>query len=501
MTPTDIAASTPARDADSATLKAVYDAYLYVGRPCANAHPAHVATIATLMGVDAPALASARVLEIGSGDGGNLVPMAATLPNGRFVGIDLAPRAIDEANAFARESGVANVAFLAADLRDLPSDVGTFDYIVAHGFHSWVPAPVRTAMFETIGARLAPRGVAFVSHNVLPGCHLRRIVWDLLRPHVAGIASPVERIAAARAMAARMADAMAQQPGMPAALAIEFREIADRPGFAVLHDDLAPINHPVSLGEIVDEAAQHDLAWLADADLFRHAAPAFGEPMNAWLAAADRLTREHTIDHIRLRRYRESLFVRRGTSFAPAPDARRLAPMQVAATNAAVERHGGRRSGAGASLQTALLDKLVELHPAGLPVDEVCAFIAARAGGGSPLAQRDNALLLLLNAAYAGVIRPLASTTPMASSAGSRPRAFAPARWQAPRHDFVVNLRHDGVAFADPVMRALLPALDGTRDRDALVGVLASIAPAMRDHRKALDEYLAHFARLGVLEA
>ena len=86
-----------------------------------------------------------------------------------FVGIDLSPRSIDEARAMAADLGLTNVTFHAADLRDLPTDAGDFDYIVAHGFYSWVPAPVRSALFETIHARLAPRGVAFVSHNVLPG--------------------------------------------------------------------------------------------------------------------------------------------------------------------------------------------------------------------------------------------------------------------------------------------------------------------------------------------
>jgi hypothetical protein len=50
-------------------------------------------------------------------------------------------------------------------------------------------------------------------------------------------------------------------------------------------------------------------------------------------------------------------------------------------------------------------------------------------------------------------------------------------------------------------MRALLPLLDGTRDREALVAALAAIAPSVRDARRALDEYLAHFAKLGVLDA
>jgi SAM-dependent methyltransferase len=498
---TDSAATPADREAVTGVLKAAYDAYLYVGRPCANSHPTHLATIAALIGHDAPDPSTARVLEIGCGDGGNLVPMAVALPKATFVGIDLSSVAIGEAHAFAGALGLANVAFHDADLRDLPAELGPFDYIVAHGFYSWVPAPVRDAMFETMRTRLAPRGVAFVSHNVLPGCGLRRMVWDVLNPHVAGIEDPTARIAEARAMAARMADAMAQQPGLASAIAIEFREIADRPGYGLMHDDLSAVNHPVLLRDMVAESASHGLAWIGDADLFRHAAPAFGETMNAWLAAADRLTREHVIDHMRLRRYRESLFVREGVTKPGAPNARRLAPMHAAATNTTVERHAAQQDRSAPPLQRALIDRLVDVHPGSLPVEELVELIAARAGAGSPLASRDNALLLLLNAAYAGVIVPLAAPAGISVSASDRPIAFAPARWQASRHDFVVNRRHDGVVFTDPVMRALLPLLDGSRDREALVAALASIAPAMRDPRRALDDYLAHFARIGVLVA
>ena len=119
--------------------------------------------------------------------------MAARLPAASFVGIDLAPRPIAEANAFARDLGLANVVFHAADLRDLPDDGAPFDYVIAHGFYSWVPAPVREALFETLRARLAPRGIAFISHNTLPGCAFRRVVWDVLKPQVMHIDSPVER--------------------------------------------------------------------------------------------------------------------------------------------------------------------------------------------------------------------------------------------------------------------------------------------------------------------
>jgi hypothetical protein len=81
------------------------------------------------------------------------------------------------------------------------------------------------------------------------------------------------------------------------------------------------------------------------------------------------------------------------------------------------------------------------------------------------------------------------------------PRASAVARWQASRRDFVVNPRHDSVVFDDPVRRRLLPLVDGTRTRDALALELAAIAPEAADPRRLVNEHLAHFARIGVLEA
>jgi hypothetical protein len=59
-----------------------------------------------------------------------------------------------------------------------------------------------------------------------------------------------------------------------------------------------------------------------------------------------------------------------------------------------------------------------------------------------------------------------------------------------------------------PALQPFLATLDGqawrrrvTQDREALVAALAAIAPSVRDARRALDEYLAHFAKLGVLDA
>ena len=508
VTPNDHAAP-GATDHESvtATIKSAYEAFRYVSHPCPTSLPARIATIAALMGVDAPDPSSARVLEIACGDGGNLVPMASATPLGRFVGIDIATRPVEDARAWARDLGLANVDFLAGDLRDLPADLGPFDYVVAHGFYSWVPAEVRAALFETLRMRLAPNGIAFVSHNVMPGCARRGIAWSVLRPHVAGIDDPGRKIAEARAMAGRMAEAMADQPGLAAALAGEFRDVVERQDFTLLHDDLAPLNHPVYLREIASEGEAHGLAWLADSDVHRHPAPAYGESMNAWLAAADRMTREHVIDHLRLRRYRESLFVHRAKGTGSPVSAERLAPMHVGASNHSVERHASLSRAPSASdrspaaVQRMLLDRLVERHPASVPVADAVSWIVTRSGPGSMLAQPGNARRLLLNACYAGAIVPFAYPVRCALAPGAKPRAFAPSRWQAPRHTFVVNLRHDSVVLSDPVHRRLLPLVDGTRTREALALELAALEPGSGDPVRLVDAHLAHFARVGLLEA
>ena len=497
MTPNDPAAPDATdRDSVTASIKAAYEAVRYRSRPCPTSAPTHVATIARLMGLDAPDPSTARVLEIGCGDGGNLVPMAAVAPRGRYVGIDLSPGAIAEARAMASDLALSNVELDAADLRDLPSGLGTFDYIVAHGFYSWVPADVREVLLDTLRRCLSPDGIAFVSHNTMPGCALRGIAWSLLRPHVAGIGNPARRVS----------EAMADQPGLAAVLAGEFRDVADRHEFQVLHDDLAVVNHPVLLREIVSEADAHGLAWLADADVYRHPASAYGEKMNAWLAAADRLTREHVIDHLRLRRYRESLFVHRAKGLGTALAGERLANMHVGASNTTAERHGsaprsqtdGDRTLAG--VQRMLLGRLAAVHPASVPVQEVVSWITSHSAAGSTFAAPANALRLLLNACLMGAIVPFAWPLRVAQGAGAMPRASAVARWQAPRRDFVVNLRHDSVVFDDPVRRRLLPLVDGTRTRDALALELAAISPDAANPRSLVDEHLAHFARIGVLE-
>jgi hypothetical protein len=60
----------------------------------------------------------------------------------------------------------------------------------------------------------------------------------------------------------------------------------------------------------------------------------------------------------------------------------------------------------------------------------------------------------------------------VASVAGERPRAFAAARWLTRDHEVIPSLYHVPLRYRDPLGRALLALLDGTRTRKQLCAEL-----------------------------
>src|SRR5215211_3004491 len=89
--------------------KAAYDDIWYVGYPFQQTHPDRLAMLATLFGMQPAAVEKCRVLELGCGDGTNLIAMAYGLPESQFVGIDLAGRAIAEGRRTIGDLALQNV--------------------------------------------------------------------------------------------------------------------------------------------------------------------------------------------------------------------------------------------------------------------------------------------------------------------------------------------------------------------------------------------------------
>lgn len=217
--------------------------------------PAVSGAMAYLRGLPVVAPRGARILEIGCCSGHHLIPLAIRWPESQFTGIDLAERSIEVAEARAAAAGVKNIRFLAADLRSFePGE--SYDYIIAHGFWSWVPDEVKEALLLFLQRHLSPNGIATVSFNVEAG-------WKSRLPVIAK-ARAIQQAGDVDLMTALHLLKSVLEDGDPERL------IADdmlEKGPAILDfDDFGPINHPYALGRFVDAAHAAGLRWLGSSD-------------------------------------------------------------------------------------------------------------------------------------------------------------------------------------------------------------------------------------------
>src|SRR5262245_58637378 len=168
-----------------------YDEIPYSNTAFSYTHPDCLATVAALYGLTPPPVDRCRVLELGCGRGGNLIPMALALPDSRFLGIDLSARQIASGQEMVTALGLANIELRPFSILDVDESFGLFDYIICHGVYSWVPAEVQDKILAICARNLAPNGVAYVSYNTYPGWHQRGTVREMLCYHVQQFREPM----------------------------------------------------------------------------------------------------------------------------------------------------------------------------------------------------------------------------------------------------------------------------------------------------------------------
>jgi SAM-dependent methyltransferase len=251
-----------AQEEDSAAYRrAPYPAGLHP-----QVQPDRLATMARLAGLTPPDIRTARVLDVGTGSGMNLLALAAAWPEARFVGIDIVEDAIEQGRAWARAAGLTNVEFQVGDLLDPQAVDGTFDYITAHGVFAWVPAPVADALLALVRRHLSPDGVAMISYNALPGGYIRYALRDRMLLAAGDATDPTERLARARAALKVLADDKEGDPPARAAFRSHARQTLDGRDNVLLHDEMGGSFRPRYQADALREAAAHGLKFLSDAN-------------------------------------------------------------------------------------------------------------------------------------------------------------------------------------------------------------------------------------------
>jgi SAM-dependent methyltransferase len=467
-----------------------YNDVPYPGAAVTTTHPAQMSAMARLFGMRPAPPERCRVLELGCGDGANLVPMAYGLPGSEFIGIDLSVRHVEAAADLVRQVGLANARFVAMDIRDMTTLGGPFDYILCHGVFSWVAADVREAILAGCRDMLAPEGVAFVSYNALPGWHMRGIVRELMVYHARNFTSPEERVEQARAIvqfvdeaSGRIAEASGGTSAFHEHMAIERKLLESRPDYYVLHEFLEGENRAFYLHEFVEALAPHGLQYLADSS-FSSMLPTnlpadIGETLES--IAPDNVRLEQYRDFLTNRLFRQSLICGETVRLERRLDVATLAEMYFRLgappgpepwPDDAAPLPGGGSLTLAAPAAKAVVAALRTAFPAALSYAELQEAASEREGVDAANTEHFGGVLYTLFAHDAVDIR--SHRPEMVTVGGAFPRASAVARALAPRGESLPNLMHYAVTF-DKFTDAFIPYVDGTRDRAALGTVVRDL--------------------------
>ena len=463
-----------------------YDAVPYTSIPFQRLQPSRLAANAYLLGLDAPDVRRARTLEIGCASGGHLMPLAAAFPEAQFVGVDISAAQIADGSARAGRLGLNNVSLRAGSLAEIDAHWGQFDYIICHGVYSWVPDAIRDAIMRVSGERLSSHGIAAISFNVLPGWRVFQAVRDSLILHAGDEKDDAVRTAKAREMFDLMAQFSPEKSSYGSVWRNEARRMVEQPDSYIAHEIFEDDNAPCTFRSFAAAAGMHGLAYLGETRV-RENVPESGDEQRAalvrQLSGGELLATEQYIDVVTGRTFRESLLIRadRAADVKRALDGQRLAglhlipplDLRITSPEGAAELVIEDGDGASASTQNpavcAALRVLIDRAPQSTALDQLVA-------GDHPSGSRDQIAAVIMHLILQGSLDVSTSPIACARDGGPRPKAWPLiASDAAAGCERSATLRHAPFLIT-PLLRFLLPLLDGVRSREDIVATLVRLA-------------------------
>jgi methyltransferase-like protein/2-polyprenyl-3-methyl-5-hydroxy-6-metoxy-1,4-benzoquinol methylase len=466
-----------------------YDTVLYPSYTHSQTHPDRLAVIASLYGMTPAPVDHCRVLELGCGDGNNLVPMAMSLKESDFLGIDLATRPIAKGREAIHGLGLKNIRLEQADLLQLADGFEPFDYIIAHGLYAWVPDQVKKKILSLCKSCLNPQGVAFISYNAYPGGHLIDMIRDMMLFHVRDLSDPQQRITQSIALLKFLIDSRTTPDSFSSFLNEELKRTLELEPALLYHDQLGAINTPLYFFQFMEHAAQFRLQFLGEADFFESQFHIYSPEAVALLqkmAAESTILKEQYLDFLKCRRFRQTLLCHAEVKLAGDPIHQRLSEMYIASrakpvddqidfgTKLTAEFVGprGGKIGTDYPLAKAALFELAVSYPKPIWFPELrsrARRLIGNSGDDGTGKDEQTLLEILLRIHGTGLLELYPRGPEYVTEVSQRPKASPLAQFQIEHDNLVTNLRHTEVEVKDEIGRQLLKLLDGTRDRQKLL--------------------------------
>lgn len=312
------------------------------------------------------------------------------------------------------------------------------------------------------------------------------VVRDICLHYAGADGAPQHRVARARAALERIAEASPGDQPYGVLLRAEANRLRHMPAAYILGEFLAPDNAPCTVQDFIGRAGRSGLDYLCEADLSASVPQALDPMLPNCLAplGSGRTVMEQRIDFLTGRPFRCSVLVRQPTAIRrPMPSAERLRPLHVSSPL--------QFDAAGSTDDTAIfrsvrfrpiktrdpmlrraLECVAAAYPATVTLDALAAASAGDMTDTNAIRARiGDALLPMVLSGQASVS---ALPLQLGHAADERPKAWAFARTEAASgQPWITSLRHVGVP-VHPILRALLPYLDGLHDQATLRALFAS---------------------------
>ncbi|PQL57940.1 methyltransferase regulatory domain-containing protein [Veillonella infantium] len=250
----------------------IYKELGYKSYPFPFTTPAYLEAYGTLVGLNTPPAKTARVLELGATYGGNIISQAVHNPEATFVGIELSQDQVEKGNKIISDAKLDNVSLIQGDIMNFDETLGTFDYIIAHGFYSWISDEMKDKLLDIISKHLADNGIAYVSYNTYPGWHTMEEVRQLMlfanRGH--DELTHKEKVLRGKTVGSLVGSQILNYDNLKernSKFLGALRSVMQKDDYYVGHDHLEPHNDPCYFYQFNDHLKVHNLAYVCDADL------------------------------------------------------------------------------------------------------------------------------------------------------------------------------------------------------------------------------------------